>query len=397
MELVIRRAGAAILDYQVQAEADGHIRVNIDCQESSRDQHVVAKLYDDHQLSPTGDSVVLGSCIWEEVQPVCDGLCHLGGNVIGVRTWTAETPNLYTLTLSLVSGGKVHQVESTRVGFRTVEIVNGQVQVNGKAITVCGMNRHEHDPDQGKKVNLESMIRDVILLKQNNFNSVRTSHYPNHPSFYHLCDFFGLYVCDEANIEVHGLKPLGRLAHDWGWENTFVSRVARLVHRDRNHASVLYWSLGNEAGRGRNFIKARDLVRKLDSTRPIVYESGGAVAEGTGRTELTDVICTMYPDVDRMIRLATRVDEDRPVILCEYSHSMGNSNGNLHLYWEAFWREDLPRLQGGYIWDMIDQGLRKPCSNKKGFYFGYGGDFGDECNDLQFCINVSHSFVSTVS
>jgi beta-galactosidase len=219
---------------------------------------------------------------------------------------------------------------------------------------------------------------------------VRTSHYPTHSSFYRLCDYYGLYVWDEANIETHGMKPMGRLAHDWGWENTFVSRVTRMVHRDRNHASIIFWSLGNEAGRGRNFWKARKLVQELDPSRPVLYESGGALAEGTGRTELTDVISTMYPDVPRTLRLATRQDEDRPVILCEYSHAMGNSNGNLHYYWKAFWDKDLPRLRGGCIWDMIDQGLRLPdTKNGDGFYFGYGGDFGDTCNDLQFCINVS--------
>jgi beta-galactosidase len=186
------------------------------------------------------------------------------------------------------------------------------------------------------------------------------------------------------------MKPMGRLAHDWGWENTFVSRVTRMVHRDRNFPSIIFWSLGNEAGRGRNFWKARKLVQELDPSRPVLYESGGALAEGTGRTELTDVISTMYPDVPRTLRLATRQDEDRPVILCEYSHAMGNSNGNLHYYWKAFWDKDLPRLRGGCIWDMIDQGLRLPdTKNGDGFYFGYGGDFGDTCNDLQFCINVS--------
>jgi len=231
-----------------------------------------------------------------------------------------------------------------------------------------------------------------ITNRQNNFNAVRTSHYPNHPSFYHLCDFYGLYVCDEANIETHGMKPMGRLAHDWGWENTFVSRITRTVQRDRNHASVLFWSLGNEAGRGRNLAKARRLVQRMDATRPICYESGGALYEGVGRTELTDVICTMYPDVPRTVGLATRVDDNRPVVLCEYSHAMGNSNGNLHLYWKEFWNPDLPRLQGGYIWDMIDQGLRLRCDNHPDkFYFGYGGDFGDTCNDLQFCINVRAS------
>jgi len=165
---------------------------------------------------------------------------------------------------------------------------------------------------------------------------------------------------------------MGRLAHDFGWEHTFVSRVTRLIRRDRNRTSVLFWSLGNEAGRGRNFWKARHLVQEMDSTRPVCYESGGALAEGVGRTELTDIVCTMYPDIPRTIRLASRPDDHRPVILCEYSHAMGNSNGNLHLYFREFWNDDLPRLQGGYIWDMVDQGLRMPTDKtSEGFYFGY--------------------------
>lgn len=168
-----------------------------------------------------------------------------------------------------------------------------------------------------------------------------------------------------------------------------VSRITRLVQRDRNHASVIFWSLGNESGRGRNLLAARNSLKRLDSSRPICYESGGAIFEGVGRTELTDIVCTMYPSVPRTLRLATREDEDRPVILCEYSHAMGNSNGNLHLYWKEFWNKAVPRLQGGFIWDMIDQGLRiRDERAEGGYYFGYGGDFGDAVNDLQFCINV---------
>lgn len=184
---------------------------------------------------------------------------------------------------------------------------------------------------------------------------------------------------------------MGRLAHDWGWSNAFVSRVLRLIHRDRNHPSVIFWSLGNEAGRGRNLQKARNLAKTLDPSRPVVYEGGMSLADGSGRSELTDVICSMYPDISSTIALGTREDEDRPVILCEYSHAMGNSNGNLHYYWDLFWSDKYPRIRGGCIWDMIDQGIRIPFMNKgkDDFYFGYGGDFGDTVNDAQFCINVS--------
>jgi beta-galactosidase len=183
---------------------------------------------------------------------------------------------------------------------------------------------------------------------------------------------------------------MGRLAHDFGWRATFLSRITRMVHRDRNHPSVIFWSLGNEAGRGRNLLEARNTVKSFDPSRPVVYESGGGIAEGTGRTELTDIISTMYPVIPRMRQLATRHDEDRPVILCEYSHSMGNSNGNLHYYWNSFWDENLPRLQGGCIWDMVDQGIRVPGGLNKAnqsSYFAYGGDFNDPIHDAQFCIN----------
>lgn len=183
------------------------------------------------------------------------------------------------------------------------------------------------------------------------------------------------------------MQPMGKLVHDWGWENTYTSRVTRMVQRDRNHACIIMWSLGNESGRGRNLLKARKLLLDLDHSRPIMYESGGALVEGVGRTELTDIICPMYPDVTKTKYMGDLEDEDRPVILCEYSHSMGNSNGNLDLYWKEFWGDGRPRLQGGFLWDMVDQGLRKTRDGRE--YWAYGGDFGDTINDRQFCLNVS--------
>jgi len=226
-----------------------------------------------------------------------------------------------------------------------------------------------------------------LPFRQNNFNAVRTSHYPNDTSFYRLCDYYGMYICNEANIETHGIQPFGRLAHDPAWKEAFVSRVTRMVMRDRNHPSIIFWSLGNENGRGPNLMHSRRALHNLDTSRPIMYEGGGKLFESTGRTELTDVVCPMYPSVGDLVTAGTRFDEDRPVILCEYSHSMGNSNGNIHLYWREFWDVDKPRLQGGFIWDMIDQGLRKTDNSTHREYFAYGGDFGDEINDRQFCIN----------
>ncbi|GKZ00493.1 hypothetical protein MPSEU_001001800 [Mayamaea pseudoterrestris] len=400
VELILRPRLASIMDYQVQADANGRLTCRVECREnvdvestdnlsSSPDikRKLLVSLYDDAQTTAMGAEWVKGKCVFQSEELVVSGNVVTFSSVVNnIQLWTAETPHLYTMTIQLLVDGKVTQVESCRIGFRSGSIENGQYLVNGVAITVCGINRHEHDPDTGKVVSLESMKRDIMLLKQNNFNAVRTSHYPNHPCFYRLCDFYGLYVCDEANIETHGLKPMGRLAHDPGWESMFVSRVVRMVQRDRNHACIMFWSLGNEAGRGRNLQKARDIVKRLDQSRPVCYESGGEFYWGAGNTELTDLVCNMYPDVPLTIELATRNDEDRPVVLCEYSHAMGNSSGNLHLYWEAFWDPAIPRLQGGYIWDMVDQGLRK--TSRAGVeYFGYGGDFGDTCNDLQFCCN----------
>ena len=382
VELVRQPAAARIRDVHVQHATDrGDLRVQVTLHDQKKRYPTPRKekdkkgmpssssssssclrwaVYDDEPVSPEGLELKWGTV------PVAEGTVDVldeddaptvawAAHIPNILPWTAETPHLYTLTVSLMRSGRVVQVESCRIGFRSVAIVNGQVRWNGQPLTVCGMNRHEHDPDTGKVVSLKRMHQDVVTLKQNNFNAVRTSHYPQHPSFYKLCDYYGLYVIDKGNLETHGFKPMGRLTNDSGWEATIVPRITRLVERDKNHACILAWSLGNEAGRGRTLWKARKLVLSMDPTRLVVYEGGGLIAEGTGRTELSDTICSMYPDVPRTLYLATRADEDRPVILCEYSHAMGNSNGNLHLYWEGYWDPKVPRLQGGFIWDMIGE------------------------------------------
>jgi len=368
------RDGPSITDFRVQGDADGRLTISADVvQTNSFDDdgcHLVAALYDDEQCSKFGgrrsgnevwsaplkissimsnddadtnyeDSTV--RTVFELSEIVCEG---------APKQWTAESPNLYTVVLALLSkdandasSSKPLQVESCRLGFRTVDITDGSLTINGKAVMICGCNRHEHDPDSGKVVSLESMARDIELLKSNNFNAVRTSHYPNASEFYALCDWFGLYVCDEANIEVHGIIPSGQLVNDFGWSDAIVSRVTRMVQRDRNHPCVILWSLGNEAGRGINLTKAREHLRRLDLSRPIMYESGGDLALGTGRTELTDIVCPMYPSVDELVALGNDSEDDRPIILCEFSHAMGNSNGNIHLYFEKFWGEN-SRIQG---------------------------------------------------
>jgi beta-galactosidase len=372
IELVRCPAQAAMRDIWVQqATYDGHVQVKVTLDTSTcsgtaqsigsngqPNRRVLQfSLYDDQPTSPEGTSLIWSKkpLIEEKMEVTTESTMSWTRHILKVEPWTAETPRLYTLTVSLLDEtGNVLQIESSRIGFRSISIKEGQICWNGTPLTICGINRHEHDPDTGKVVNLARMHQDIVTLKQNNFNAVRTSHYPQHPSFYKLCDYYGLYVVDEANLETHGMRPMGRLVHDrQGWEATILPRITRLIERDKNHACIMAWSLGNEAGRGRNLWKARKKVMQMDMSRLVVYESGGLIVEGTGRTELTDVICTMYPSVQRTLSLATREDEDRPCVLCEYSHAMGNSNGNLHLYWKEFWDPAVPRLQGGFIWDMI--------------------------------------------
>jgi len=294
--------------------------------------------------------------------------------------WTAETPHLYTLILQLKDkNGKVIEVESTKVGFRKVEIQNGQLLVNGKAITIKGVNRHEHDPDQGRTISEEMMIKDIKLMKQFNINAVRTSHYPNYPRWYELCDEYGIYIIDEANIETHELWS--KLTNDPRWKAAFIDRAQRMVVRDKNHPSIIIWSLGNEAGYGPNHEAMADWIRRYDPTRPIHYE---ATDPGyTSEPSHFDIIANMYPTVERMIEL-TQKNPDRPVIICEYAHAMGNSVGNLQEYWDAI--EKYPRLQGAFIWDWVDQGLRQQTEDGVEWY-AYGGDFGEEMTDSNFCIN----------
>jgi beta-galactosidase len=290
--------------------------------------------------------------------------------------WSAEHPNLYTLLISLYDEqGALLEVESTRAGFRQVEIKEGQLHVNGVAIRVGGVNRHEHDPVTGHVVSEASMIEDILLMKRHNVNAVRTSHYPNDPRWYELCDEYGLYVMDEANIESHGVWD--RLTKDPEWETAFLERVTRMVERDKNHPCVISWSLGNESGYGPNHAVCADWVHANDPTRPVHYHP----AEDA---PTVDILGPMYPSVAKIIEMAQVPGETRPVIMCEYAHSMGNSTGNLQEYWQAV--DDYPRLQGGFIWDWVDQGLRRVADDGQ-IWYAYGGDYGDTPNDGNFCAN----------
>ncbi|HLN54779.1 MAG TPA: glycoside hydrolase family 2 TIM barrel-domain containing protein, partial [Bacteroidales bacterium] len=270
--------------------------------------------------------------------------------------WTAETPNLYTLTMELLGpGGEVSEVISTKTGFREVEIKNGQLLFNGKAIDIKGTNRHEFDMYRGRALTRESMIRDIVLMKRLNINAVRTCHYPNNPEWYSLCDEYGIYVMDEANIESHELWADRNyyIAEKPEWKAAWVDRGLSMANRDKNHPSIFCWSMGNETGWGANFDAMYKAIKTLDPTRPIHYESKTPAYSNV--LSRYDIISTMYPTLNDIVSLMNQ-DPSRPVIICEYAHTMGNSLGNFKQYWDLYYK--YPRLQGGFNWDWVDQGLR---------------------------------------
>ncbi|XP_011000564.1 PREDICTED: beta-galactosidase-like [Populus euphratica] len=315
------------------------------------------------------------------------GLLGFLGNVLEgklemPKLWSAEQPNLYVLVLSLKDAtGQVVDCESCLVGIRQVSKAPKQLLVNGHPVIIRGVNRHEHHPRVGK-TNIEScMIKDLVLMKQNNINAVRNSHYPQHPRWYELCDLFGMYMIDEANIETHGFYLCEHLKHptqEQSWATAMMDRVISMVERDKNHACIISWSLGNEASYGPNHSAAAGWIREKDTSRLVHYEGGGS------RTTSTDIVCPMYMRVWDIVKIAKDPAESRPLILCEYSHAMGNSNGNIHEYWEAI--NSTFGLQGGFIWDWVDQGLLKDSGDGTK-HWAYGGDFGDTPNDLNFCLN----------
>ncbi len=300
--------------------------------------------------------------------------------------WSAETPTLYTLIVTLKNAnGEIVEVVRQCIGFRQVEVVGRELLINGKAILLKGVNRHEHDDTTGKTVSEAAMIADIKLMKQFNINAVRNSHYPCHPRWYELCDEYGLYVIDEANIEAHANYEL--LCQDQNWTTAFLERGKRMVERTKNHACIILWSLGNESGYGPNHDALAGWIRHTDPSRPLHYE--GAVSRSHNQhwengKLATDITCPMYPSVAEIINYAKDEHATRPLIMCEYAHAMGNSCGNLREYWDAI--KSYHGLQGGFIWDWVDQGLLKTDENGKS-YWAYGGDFDDEINDYNFCIN----------
>lgn len=280
--------------------------------------------------------------------------------------WTAETPNLYTLYTTLMDGKQVAEVVPQRVGFRKVEIKNAQVLVNGQPVLFKGANRHELDPVTGYVVSMDRMLEDIRLMKELNINAVRTCHYPDDPRWYELCDIYGIYMVAEANIESHGMGYGDKtLAKEPTYEKAHLERNESNIKIYKNHPSIIFWSLGNEAGYGPNFEKAYDLVKAYDPSRPCQYEQAGQNGK-------TDIFCPMYYDYGGC-EWYSKGDNPRPLIQCEYAHAMGNSMGGFKEYWDMI--RKYPKYQGGFIWDFVDQGLR--VKNKQGkTIYAYGGDFG---------------------
>lgn len=310
-------------------------------------------------------------------------------SIPGVRPWSAEDPQRYRVVVKLL--GPQRQYTSLVTGFRRIRVEAGEVRVNNRRIIIRGVNRHDHHPVRGKAVTREDMRADVIAMKQHNCNAVRTSHYPNDAVFLELCDEYGLYVVSEANIEAHAYNT--SLCSDNSYLATWLARGARMVVRDRHHPSVLFWSLGNESGFGMNHDALAALIRSLDPSRPLHYE--GAIFHGrdgdtrpwlNGGRNATDVVCPMYQPISAIVAYA-RSGADRPLVMCEYNHAMGNSNGSLADYWNAI--ENEPLLAGGFIWEWKDHGLRQEVDpersrNGASWRYAYGGQFGDTPNDGNF-------------
>ena len=310
------------------------------------------------------------------------------GRLPNIAKWSAESPALYDLIITLKDeSGKPLALTGSKIGFRKVEIKNAQLMVNGMPILVKGVNRHEHDDVEGHVPSMPLMIKDIQLMKQFNINAVRTSHYPNDPRWYKLCDQYGLYVVDEANIETHGMgvEPYQvydkskHPAHLPEWVPAHMDRTQRLVETNKNHPSIIIWSLGNEAGNGLAFFETYKWIKQRDTSRPVQFEQAGEAAN-------TDIVCPMYPKIAAMEKYAADKTKTRPYIMCEYSHAMGNSSGNFQKYWDIIMSSK--HMQGGFIWDWVDQGMKSTTADGR-TYWAYGGDLGGYHlqNDENFCAN----------
>ena len=320
-----------------------------------------------------------GNNVWLSSGKVGGDLVFMKEPIVDVMPWSAEMPNLYTLTVTVSDRGRTVECVRQRVGFRHIEVRGGQLLLNGKPILIKGANRHEMDPDGGYVMGLERMKSDILAIKMLNINAIRTCHYPDDPRWYELCDEYGVYVCAEANFESHGMGyGERRLAQNPDFRKTIVERNVANVKVQRNHPCVIFWSLGNESGHGDNFREAYRVVKGMDATRPVQYERAGLDAA-------TDIFCPMYYGYEQCVGFAEGNDA-RPLIQCEFAHAMGNSMGGFMDYMELIRR--YPKYQGGFIWDLVDQGVRGRSKKTGRLIWMYGGDEGeDPASDHNFNCN----------
>lgn len=355
------------------------------------------------QLSPAAQALGVeildpqsGENIFEQrLKPDAAGTLQFDTPLGDILPWSAEDPQLYALVLTAYdASGAATEVVASEIGFRRVEIRDAVLLLNGRPIILKGVNRHEHHADHGHYLTREDMLRDIALFKQYNINAVRTSHYPNDPEWYRLCDQYGIYVMDEANIETHGFgnKLYSPINMDPQWQAPHVDRMRRMIERDFNHPSIILWSVGNESGDGDNTHAAYLWAKARDTSRPVHYEGATGVRESRGLS--SDLYSVMYRSVARLLPNFETTFPDKPFIWCEYSHAMGNSNGNLDAFWELIWNE--PRFAGAFVWDWMDQGLRQPIPDGRVDAWGrrdflaYGGWWENPLgvyNNDNFCMN----------
>ncbi|MEJ2194875.1 MAG: glycoside hydrolase family 2 TIM barrel-domain containing protein [Ignavibacteriaceae bacterium] len=375
-----------LLDFFVRARLDDryengllHItaKVRNSNKENIKPAKVEAYLYDEKGMVP-GNTPIAESKTSSDIPSLMLGVADLYTTIENPKKWTAETPNLYTVILVLKDDkGNVLEAARSTTGFRTIEIEDGMLLVNGVSVKLKGTNIHDHDPLHGRAVDYKWIEEDLKLMKQCNINTVRFSHYPHDPRYYDIFDKYGMYLIDEANLETHGISFRRDLlpGSDPLWTDACLERMKRMIERDKNHPSVIIWSLGNEAGNGENISIMASYTRTVDPSRPIHYQHMNNIA---------DMQSYMYPSPQNLEEIASDPDISKPIILCEYVHSMGNSTGNLEVYWDVI--NTHKNIIGGLIWDWVDQGLYKQDENGKMFW-AYGGDMGDKVNDANFCIN----------
>ena len=370
------------LDDQYQ-DADLVAYCYVNLEDGFADYKVRATLLDEAGQvvgKPQTAAVDTKSPMYPERFPREAGSAQLVMHVKAPKKWTADAPNLYTVVFTLIDAdGHEVDFESCRVGFRRIELSDdGVVLLNGRRLVIRGVDRHEHHPEMGRAITVERMREEIFAMKRLNFNAVRTSHYPNHPDWYDLCDQYGIYLVDETNLETHGIEAL--LSKNPDWAAAYLDRAVRMVMRDKNHPSIVFWSLGNESGVGPNHAAMAGWIRYFDPTRLVQYEGANPPKE------VSDLRVPMYPSLDWVADVMADTSDKRPMIMCEYAYAKSNSNGNVHKYWDAVHK--YPRFQGGFVWDWADKALTKVTADGRR-YWAYGGDFDEPVVDdvRDMCLN----------